>query len=293
MIIARLNGGLGNQMFQYANGKAKALELNTNLLLDITEFEAYPLHQGFELSKIFSGQFEIASSDQILQLKGVTYQGNLLKIASKFSKLMMKKSFIQEPHFQYWDGIKAVTDNSYLSGYWQSEKYLQEFQSEIITDFSFSTLLMGLNKAIASEIQRDDQTSISLHIRRGDYVSDPKAMAYHGLCSLDYYLKAIDYLNREVDKTHFFIFSDDPQWVQKNLHIKHPHTFVAHNSGEQSYQDMRLMSLCRHNIIANSSFSWWGAWLNLSKDKIVIAPKRWFAKPINSKDLIPSSWVRL
>jgi hypothetical protein len=293
MIIARLNGGLGNQMFQYANGKAKALELDTQLLLDISEFETYRLHQGFELSKIFVGSFGVASSDQIKSLKGSPLHGKMLKLASKISKLFLKKSFIQEPHFQYWDGIKSVADNSYLSGYWQSEKYFQNFQDQIATDFRFAIPLQGMNEALATTIQEDGQTSISLHIRRGDYVANPKTQAYHGVCSLDYYQKAIAYLTGRVEKVHFFIFSDDPEWVKQNLTMTYPHTFVSHNTGENSYNDMRLMSLCQHHIIANSSFSWWGAWLNQSTSKIVIAPKKWFAADINAQDLLPSKWVAL
>ncbi|APC05322.1 glycosyl transferase family 11 [Polynucleobacter asymbioticus] len=293
MIIARLNGGLGNQMFQYANGKAKALELDTQLLLDISEFETYRLHQGFELNKIFVGPFGIADSEQIKTLKGSPLHGKMLKLASKISKLFLKKSFIQEPHFQYWYGIESIADNSYLSGYWQSEKYFQNFQDQIAADFRFAIPLQGMNEVLATTIQEDGQTSISLHIRRGDYVANPKTQAYHGVCSLDYYQKAIAYLTGRMEKVHFFIFSDDPEWVKQNLAMTHPHTFVSHNTGENSYNDMRLMSLCQHHIIANSSFSWWGAWLNQSASKIVIAPKKWFATDINTQDLLPSQWVTL
>jgi hypothetical protein len=293
MIIARLDGGLGNQMFQYANGRAKALEQHSQLLVDISEFDTYRLHQGFELSKIFIGPFNIATSEQIKGLKGLPLQGKFLKIAAKLSKLFFKQSFVQEPYFQYWEGIKNVPNNSYLSGYWQSEKYFQNFQDQIMADFKFAVPLQGMNEKLASTIQENSLISISLHIRRGDYVANPKTRSYHGVCSMDYYQKAIAYFTERMEKVHFFIFSDDPEWVKQNLVIAHPHTFVSHNTGENSYNDMHLMSLCQHHIIANSSFSWWGAWLNPSTDKIVIAPKNWFIKPINTKDLIPSSWIRL
>lgn len=293
MIIARLNGGLGNQMFQYANGKARALSVDSHLLLDISEFETYRLHQGYELSKVFVGPFAVASKDQIKALKGSCLLGKAALFNSKLSKLFIKKSFIQEPHFQYWSGIKNVPDGSYLSGYWQSEKYFQKFQEEIAADFKFATPLQGMNDTLAAAICEDGQTSISLHIRRGDYVTDPKTQAYHGVCSLEYYQNAISYLTERLDKVHFFIFSDEPQWVAQNLIMDHPHTFVSHNTGENSYNDMRLMSLCQHHIIANSSFSWWGAWLNPSINKIVVSPKKWFIKDLNTADLIPDSWTRL
>jgi hypothetical protein len=293
MIIARLNGGLGNQMFQYANGRAKALEQHSQLLLDISGFDSYRLHQGFELSKIFVGPFNIATSQQIKGLKGLSLHGKFFKITSKLSKLFLKESFVQEPYFQYWEGIKEVPDNSYLSGYWQSEKYFQNFQDQIAADFKFASPLQGMNEIIAADIRADCRTSISLHIRRGDYVANPKTRAYHGVCSMDYYQKAIAYLAQRIERVHFFIFSDDPEWVKQNLVIAHPHTFVSHNTGENSYNDMHLMSLCQHHIIANSSFSWWGAWLNPSNNKTVIAPKKWFEKKLNTADLIPDSWIRL
>lgn len=293
MIIARLNGGLGNQMFQYANGKARALSVDSHLLLDISEFETYRLHQGYELSKVFVGPFAVANKKQIKALKGSSLLGKMPLFNSKLSKLFIKKSLIQEPHFQYWSGITNVPDSSYLSGYWQSEKYFQNFQEQIAADFKFATPLQGMNEMLAAAIQEDGQTSISLHIRRGDYVTNPKTQTYHGVCSLEYYQKAITYFTERLEKVHFFIFSDDPEWVIQNLIMDHPHTFVSHNTGENSYNDMRLMSLCQHHIIANSSFSWWGAWLNPSKEKIVIAPKKWFHKNLNSADLIPHSWIRL
>lgn len=293
MIIAKLNGGLGNQMFQYANGKARALELDTQILVDVFEFETYRLHQGYELSKIFAGPFTIANREQIKALKGSSLQGKSLLFASKLPKFFFKHNFIQEPHFHYWPGIKNVSDDSYLSGYWQSEKYFKDFQDQIAADFKFAVPLREMNEALATAIHKDNQTSISLHIRRGDYVNNPKTQAYHGVCSLEYYQKAIKYMAQRMHKVHFFIFSDDPEWVAQNLIMNHPHTFVSHNTGENSYNDMRLMSLCQHHIIANSSFSWWGAWLNPSKNKIVIAPKKWFEKDLNTADLIPDSWVRL
>jgi Glycosyl transferase family 11 len=132
-----------------------------------------------------------------------------------------------------------------------------------------------------------------LHIRRGDYVQNPKASAVHGTSTLDYYSEAIQLMIGEVGMPHVFIFSDDIDWVKGNLIIPSPHTFVCQNIGADSYRDMQLMSLCKHNIIANSSFSWWGAWLNPNPEKIVIAPKQWFVNANNTVDLLPSTWITL
>lgn len=293
MIITRLNGGLGNQMFQYANGKACALRLGTILRLDVSEFQIRHHHQGYELANIFNGPFELASSDDVGKLAGYFNFRRFHRLASKIPFFLRKRSYIQEPNFEYWNEIKGVKNNSYLSGYWQSEKYFEEFRADIIKDFEFKNSLEGLNQSIATQINDKVVSSVSLHIRRGDYLLNPKAKSYHGICSLDYYQRAIYYFSENLKNVHFFVFSDDPTWVQKNLPISFPHTFVSHNVGSASYNDMRLMSLCDHHIIANSSFSWWGAWLNQSPSKIVIAPIRWFLADIDTKDLLPSSWVRL
>jgi hypothetical protein len=132
-----------------------------------------------------------------------------------------------------------------------------------------------------------------MHVRRGDYASNPKTGATHGLCSLDYYEEAIRYISERVEQPIFFIFSDDINWVKCNLKVDFPCQYVDHNKSMESFNDMRLMSLCQHHIIANSSFSWWGAWLNPGQKKIVIAPRRWFLNSNNVEDLYPASWVRL
>jgi hypothetical protein len=147
------------------------------------------------------------------------------------------------------------------------------------------------NSTLAREIS--DVNAVSLHVRRGDYVHNSKAAATYALCSLDYYNKSIKYVAERVHNAHFFVFSDDIPWVKSNLEIDFPVKYIDNNFGVDSYNDMRLMSLCKHNIIANSSFSWWGAWLNLNSEKIVVSPMRWFFNETGIQDLIPKSWVRL
>ena len=138
-----------------------------------------------------------------------------------------------------------------------------------------------------------DSNSVSIHIRRGDYVADPTMYTSHGTCDIDYYNRCVESLTEKVKDTSFFVFSDDPQWSRDSLKLQYPAIFVDHNDMEHGYEDMRLMSQCKHNIIANSSFSWWGAWLNNNENKIVLAPEKWFAKKtyiIN--DMIPVQWVK-
>jgi len=133
-----------------------------------------------------------------------------------------------------------------------------------------------------------------LHIRRGDYVHAPLANQFHGLCSLDYYQKAVNYIYQKIPDCHFYIFSDDHSWVCENFKLDYPVTMVDHNDADKDYEDLRLMSLCKYNIIANSSFSWWGAWLNANPEKIVLCPERWFNDlSLDIKDLMPDSWIRV
>lgn len=176
-------------------------------------------------------------------------------------------------------------------GYWQSERYFQDIVGIIRRDFSFQRPLAGLNLSLVKQIA--ETNSVSLHIRRGDYVSNPQAFAIHGVCSIEYYEAAIKYVAERVSSPNFFVFSDDMDWARSHLEIRHACCYVENNKGADSYVDMQLMSRCKHNIVANSSFSWWGAWLNGNADKLVTAPRRWFANETDTTDLLPSAWVRL
>jgi len=292
MIITHIIGGLGNQMFQYATARAIAENMNETLLLDVSGFSNYQLHNGFELSRVFAGPKKIATKDDLQQVLG--WQSNPIinrfLFRNEFSWLRSKQ-FVIEPHFQYWDGIEKIPSNAYLSGYWQSEKYFKSIDSLIREDFTFKHPMSAANIKIANEIAKGN--AISLHIRRGDYVKDATTLATHGICSLEYYHAAVKLISEQVEQPEFFIFSDDIEWVKDNLKIDFPTHFIDHNHGTESYNDMRLMSLCMHNIIANSSFSWWGAWLNQSQNKMVIAPKRWFNNQTNTVSLYPESWLKL
>ncbi|SRR6266481_5988157 len=292
MVIGNIIGGLGNQMFQYATGRALSLKSDTVLVLDISSFESYEIHQGFELQHVFSSTFGIASEADIRRVLGWQSSAIIRRIMSRRPFISFcRKRFVVEPHFHYWSGINDLKTNFYLSGYWQSEKYFADATVQIRADFTFKQPLKNQNAKLAKEINQVN--AVSLHVRRGDYANNPKTTATHGLCSLEYYQAAIRHVARRVEHPHFFIFSDDITWAKNNLKIDFPHQYVDHNHGAESYNDMRLMSMCKHHIIANSSFSWWGAWLNASIEKIVIAPEKWFANQTDVRDLLPQDWMRL
>lgn len=292
MVITNLIGGLGNQMFQYTAGRALSLEYGVPLRLDISGFAGYGLHQGFELQRIFNCKAEIASEADVGSILGWQSSHIIRQVVSRPNVAAFRcKEFVVEPHFQYWQGIQKVPCNCYLKGYWQSEKYFLKVADQIHEDFSFRLPLKKRNAELAKQINQ--VSAVSLHVRRGDYANNPATTAVHGLCSLDYYRAAIKYVAERVAQPHFFVFSDDITWVKSNLKMVFPCEYVDHNQGVESYNDMRLMSMCKHHIIANSSFSWWGAWLNPEADKIVVAPKQWFSNQNDVRDLLPKTWVLL
>jgi hypothetical protein len=292
MIITKLLGGLGNQMFQYAAGRALAIKNGTNLAVDVLALNSYKLHQGYQFPDIFNTNFQIATRTDTWKSAGLCNINLVQNLISKIIKIEKKSGYVYEPHFNYWPGFKDVPDESYISGYWQSEKYFIDFENELRKDFTFKPSLNGINIDL-SEAIKESRNSVSLHIRRGDYLSDSKASKIHGACPISYYKNSIRFMSESLNNPKYYIFSDDIDWAIENLSLEDEHIFVKHNVGQYSYVDMMLMSMCKHHIIANSTFSWWGAWLNPSKDKIVIAPQKWFGVNINHTDLIPSNWIQL
>lgn len=292
MIITNLIGGLGNQMFQYAAAKSISVKYNTPLLLDIDGFNNYTLHNGFELKRVFNISAEIASKAEKNQVLGIYSSEIIRKLLKRLNFGKLIPSFlVLEPSFKYWPKIINVPLDCYLDGYWQSDKYFKEIEGVIRSDFNFQIPLSDENRYLASIIENSN--SISLHIRRGDYAKDLKTLSTHGLCSIDYYDSAIGYILGKIQSPYFFIFSDDIDWAKENIKLDFPCLFINNNVRENSYVDMQLMSMCKHNIIANSSFSWWGAWLNKNESKVVVAPQKWFVSNLEIDDLIPENWVTL
>lgn len=291
MIVSKIIGGLGNQMFQYAAARALSLKHGASLRLDLRGFKNYKLHQGFELSSIFNINAPAVSKQElklILGWQSFELCSNFLR--RKSLRVLRKKAFVCEPHFEYWSGFSNIGDNVYIDGYWQSERYFNEYSDQIRKDFTFSSPLSLENSRVASLIDAVD--SVSLHVRRGDYVTNPKNK-FLDVCNLTYYKNAVAEIMGTVVKPHFFVFSDDLDWVRDNIIINSEVTYVDNNRGLASCNDMRIMSLCKHNITANSTFSWWAAWLNSNAKKKVITPSSWFAGRLNSKDLVPVEWIKL
>jgi hypothetical protein len=290
MIIVRLKGGLGNQLFQYAIGRVLALKHQTSLLLDTAEFARDPLRNyrldSFHINAEPSNQFWFFPDNRI----GIRLNPILRVIRKLFSHPI---TLVRETGFSFNPETLLAPNYSYLEGYWQSEKYFAPIGDQLRNDLRLAIRLSKSQTELAQEISQDP-VAVALHVRRGDYVANPSTTAFHGLCSLDWYQKATQQLCERVPNANFYVFSDDYEWVKNNLKLPSPMRFIVPSPDGQEAIDLHLMALCQHNIIANSSFSWWGAWLNRNPNKIVIAPQRWFAAGHqDTSDLIPEKWIRL
>lgn len=259
IVIVRLKGGLGNQMFQYAFGKKISLKRKANLKFDKTFLE----HPNWQ------------------KITGVAVRDYEL---GEFNLKVQFSSF--------WENITSILSKKccYLDSYWQGEKYFKDVKNLIYKDFRLKDKSKNFIKA--SKLI-SGTNSVSIHFRRGDYAEKIKTKKYHGLVGLDYFVKAINIINGKIANPHFYIFSDDPNWVKKNLNIGKPVTYISGSFKLTNAEELVLMSNCKNNIISNSSFSWWGAWLNKNPRKIVVAPKKWFRANVNDNDIVPHKWIRV
>ena len=288
MILVELNGGLGNQMFQFAAAKSLSLFRNADLKLDSTSAAEQNLPEGLKKRPYDLHHFNI--TDPIANKKDIDLFSDrslVNKIIEK-SKPPYKRRIYREPFFHFDKNFFKAGPNVYLKGLWQSEKYFIPYQEEIrrsleLNDKHFDHLLN-----IANMIK--NQNSVSIHIRRGDYLAKI-TLNVLGLIPIDHYLRAIELIKLKINNPVFYFFSDDINWVKENFSFPDA-VYVSDHISKNHIEDLYLMSQCRHNIIANSSFSWWGAWLNNNPGKIVIAPKNWFNKgPKDTYDLYPDNWI--
>lgn len=272
MKTVRFIGGLGNQMFQYAFYKRLKTEFpNEPIFADTHLLETYKLHNGYELNRIFGISLnEINGED----LKKFVYPFKRYKINRIFEKIFPKRNVFEEKSdFIYDTQMFNIKSDGYYIGYWQNYKYFEPVKSEILSEFEFKNPLTNSNSEILQKIT--ETNSVSLHIRRGDY---QKLKLYANICDLAYYENAIKHINSIINDPVYFIFSNDIDWCKANIINmlgNNEYYIIDWNKKENSYADMQLMSYCKNNVIANSSFSWWAAYLNKNIQKTVIAPKKW------------------
>lgn len=276
MVVIECCGGIGNQMFQYAL-YLKLKSLGKDVTFDSDSYTSNSVAH-FELDKF-----------------GLEYDKpriwDIVKYRTPVSKLVRDKSFQiydEKLSVGYQPEIYEI-ENGCLRGYWQCEKYFEGIEEKVRKSFVFPDNNDAEFQKIMMKIQNTNSTSV--HIRRGDYLIPENARKYSGICTMEYYVAAMNYIRDMFPDTTFFFFSDDIEWVRNNLY-RDGDDVVDCNHGENSFFDIFLMSQCKNNIIANSSFSWWGAWLNSRNDKVVVSPRRWF-KHLDVADAICDSWIKV
>jgi hypothetical protein len=299
MVIAKLWGGLGNQLFQYAAAFSLAQRLQTEVVLD-------PRHcydeviRPYELDHFNIRGHRWTRSEQPW-IERMVRLARPSDESTGYAMRPLKRVLtpLIAPYFKYvkdkYQGfdstILSLRGHIYMTGTWACENYFSSHEQLIRKEFSFSTRAEGENLKVLELIRACE--SVGIHVRRGDYVSNAAANKRYGLCSLEYYQKAIQFISERIVAPTFFVFSDDPQWARENILTGHKTFYISHNQGEKSWEDFRLMTECRNFIIANSTFSWWAAWLGANVRGTVIAPRRWTLDPVGTDDPVPSRWIRL
>lgn len=286
MIAVRLMGGLGNQMFQYATGLALASIHSTELKLDLSWFDTQSKRK-YELDTLRTSVTALSRAEFHRQQLG--------SFRAFFQRLRNHERLIpytEKDPLLYEKELCEISHSVLLIGYWQSYKYFIGIRDQLLREFLPAEKLHAKDQLLADKINAG--TSVSVHVRRGDYVKIAAIQKYHGLCRLEYYEAAIKKIQSAEYDPQFFIFSDDIAWAIEHIKPDGPTVYVSRDHQAPSVVDMHLMSLCKHNIIANSSFSWWSAWLNQDPQKIVITPSNWLVdRNVETTDLIPDKWISI
>ncbi|MGO1243991.1 MAG: alpha-1,2-fucosyltransferase [Sphingobacterium sp.] len=285
MKIVKFLGGLGNQLFQYAF--YLGLEENfTTVKSDLTDFRTYKLHNGFELEKIFGVKLRKAHNFEI-KLHDTTDRRWIWRKLRRIAGT--KNAYHQESKpFAYDASIFKNKKNKYYWGYWQHIDYINLIEEKLRARLTFPKFTDTQNLKLIERMKQHE--TVAIHVRRGDYLSEP---LFKNICDKAYYKRSINYINEHVESPLYLFFSDDIEWCRKTFSTLQAF-YVDWNKGEDSFRDMQLISLCNHVIISNSTFSWWGAWLNDREKKIVVAPQKWKNDPfVNSDALLLKSFIRL
>ena len=282
--IVFLRGGLGNQMFQYAFYLAKKVR-GERVICDSSFISLFPEHNGLELERVFGIKVS-HSNNCYCFITRVLYKLRILRFFG-LSLVIDKRPTVYLPEVA---DIPSKNGFIFYLGCWQSEKYFECIKEYVRGVFSFDESMLSFQcRDVLYEIRKSN--SISIHIRRGDYLDSEYKELFSKICTIGYYNKAIGYMQEKVVEPHFFVFSTDISWVEENIEIPNVF-FVDCNHGNDAWQDMYLMSQCKHNVIANSTFSWWGAWLNTNQDKIVVSPP-YFLNTEKHSDIVPDSWITI
>jgi hypothetical protein len=284
-INIKLSGGLGNQLFQYALGRSLATQHSCTLNIDTSWYRKTPKGSTPRVPLIDHLNIKANFTESVSAHENLIEQKHWFKFFSK-------KIYMEKKYFKYDESIIKLKPPIYLDGYWQSYKYFENIRHCLLNEIT--PKVVGAPNYIHLEtLIKKTKNPIAIHVRRGDYVTSESASKVHGLLGINYYKKAINAIMQKTETQTFFFFSDEINWVKENLGNHKNFYYIEPSYNEESaIQELYLMSLCSDFIIANSTFSWWGAWLGTSKNKIVIYPEKWMAN-LNSlnTDLMPNEWI--
>ncbi len=296
-VIVSLYGGLGNQLFQFATALSLAKKNHARVFLDLSWFDKDHLSAGETPRAYALGVYDLGGDVLIKNNRRKASHKQLTRYIDTVVRRVKKYINVGIPHFyeksmKFHPNLIQSELPIWLDGYWQSYKYFEDIKPALREMIAFSRNMNSTMQAIYKDILVKD--AICIHVRRGDYVTNPSAAQFHGLRDLSYYYSGINLVIKNLINPHAFIFSDDPLWVRSNFKLQIPSTIVDINGPDEAHQDLWLMAACKHFIIANSSLSWWGAWLSDQSDKIVVAPNQWFLNgQMSTEDLIPDQWIRI
>ena len=294
MIVVKIQGGLGNQMFQYAMGRSVALGRSATLLLDRSSYAKHR-SRAYQLN-VFAVEQRFATPEDLAKLRGPGYRSVRRRLF--FLRHMAFRPYYRQPvfherrHYEFDPHVFDATGDVYFVGGWQHWRYFSATEDLIRRELTLQVELTPAGRRFAELIE--GQCSVAVHVRRGDYVSVAKYRDRYASCGLEYYRRAAAMMREQVGGPHFFVFSDDPEWAREHLDFLDPMTVVSGGDALPDYEDLWLMGQCRHFIIANSSFSWWGAWLGSDPNKVVIAPNEWLrGDGLTGADMCPPAWQRI
>ncbi len=284
MITVKLMGGMGNQMFQYAVGRALSLKHGVGLRLDVSFLLDRTPRKNFTYR-----DYDLPIFDLYADLPDPRVTNNS-GIAHLLKRVLRRDYYVAERGFEFQPRVLDSPSECYLEGYWQNEKYFKAVEETIRADFHIRLPLTPRAMEISDAIRSTE--SVCVNVRRGDFVSNPEANRFHGVCSLEYFAQGVEFVSERTANPHLYFFSDDPVWCRENMKFDVPVTLVDHEcAGEKFSSYLTLMSQCRHFVIPNSSFGWWGAWLSRSPDKIVVVPEVWMAGiGYLSRNCVPPDW---
>lgn len=282
VIVTRLEGGLGHQLFQYAAGRRLALARGVPLLVDRSPVDGSPRPYALGAFGI-SGQ--AAPPDERSRFEAQT-------LTQRITRRMRGRRLVAERSPRFDPSILDLSGDVYLHGQWQSEQYFADVANTIRGDLTWKTVPESWSADLLARIESGN--AVSVHVRRGDRVSDPRLAGLLGACPVAYYRRAWRLIRERVRDPLFIVFADDPAWARGQLTFLDPVKFVSDPGHRPDHDDLWLMTQCRHHVIANSAFSWWGAWLSDAADKVVVAPDRWCADPAyDGRDIVPPAWARV